>query len=51
MDVHYSGEDFVNPGTKLYFLYAGMNYYFTGKIMMPLYFGSLELPFGRFYKT
>ena len=28
-----------------------MNYYFTGQNMLPLWFGSLELPFGRFYKT
>lgn len=28
-----------------------MNYYFTGKDLLPLWFSSLELPFGKFYKA
>ena len=46
VDIKYNGTGLVIPGTKLYFLYSGKNYYFTGKDMLPLWFGSLELPFG-----
>lgn len=34
LDANYSNNgssQFVIPGTKLYFLYSGQNYYFTGK--------------------
>ena len=44
-------DPFINPGTKLYLLYSGQNFYFTGKQKLNLWFTSLELPFGGFYKT
>jgi|LauGreDrversion4_2_1035121.scaffolds.fasta_scaffold277005_1 hypothetical protein len=31
LDANYTGSPFINAGTKLYFLYGGLNYYFTGK--------------------
>jgi len=51
VDIAYKGTGLILPGSKLYFLYSGRNYYYTGKQMLNLWFGSLELPFGRFYKT
>ncbi len=51
LDITYKGRELVIPGSKLYFLYAGNNYYFTGKQIQQIWFTSLELPFGHFYKT
>lgn len=31
-------------------MFAGNNYYFTGVEILSIWFGSLELPFGSFYK-
>lgn len=49
--VSYSGDPFEINGTMLYLLYSGNNYFFTGRDMQPIYFTSLEMPFGSFYKT
>lgn len=46
-----STNQFAIPGTKLYLLYNGVSSYFTGKEVDAIPFSSLELPFGRFYKT
>lgn len=51
LDVKYNGDRLVVPGSKLYFLYGGNNYFFTGKQITQIWFTSLELPFGKFYKT
>jgi hypothetical protein len=52
IDVNYtSANKFAIPGTKLFLLYNGMSSYFTGKEVDKIPFGSLELPFGHFYKT
>jgi hypothetical protein len=31
LDVNYNGDPLVIPGSKLYLLYGGNNYFFTGK--------------------
>jgi hypothetical protein len=51
LDATYNGNGFIVNDTKLYFLYSGRNYYFTGKENLQLWFTSLELEFGSFYKT
>lgn len=51
VDVNYTGDALVIPGTKLYFLYGGQNYFFTGVRIQKQWFSSLELPFGSFCKT
>lgn len=51
LDINYHGEPLVIPGSQLYLLYAGNNYFFTGKKIQQIWFTSLELPFGHFYKT
>lgn len=51
LDVAFEGTPLVIPGSKLYLLYGGNNYFFTGKQITQIWFSSLELPFGHFYKT
>lgn len=51
IDAKYKGQPLVIPGTRLYLLYAGQSYYFTGLALTPQWFTSLELEFGSFYKT
>ena len=51
LDIKYHGDPLVIPGSQLYLLYAGNNYFFTGKKIQQIWFTSLELPFGHFYKT
>ena len=51
LDVLYKGATFIVDGTKLYLTYSGQNYYFTGQKNVPIWFTSIELEFGKFYKT
>ena len=51
IDAKYNGQPLVIPGTRLYLLYSGQSYYFTGLAVTPQWFTSLELEFGYFYKT
>ena len=51
LEARYLGEPLIIPGTKLYLLYSGESYYFTGLAITPQWFTSLELSFGKFYKT
>ena len=51
--ITYKGEDLQSaiPGARLYLLYYGQSYYFTGKVYREIRFTSLDLPFGSFYTT
>ena len=47
----YRGEPLIIPGSQLYFIYVGQNYFFTGKEINKIPFRSMPLPFGFFYKS
>ena len=47
----YVGDEFLIAGTKLYFLYQGTSYFFTGTDLTYSGFTSLDLEMGKFYKT
>jgi hypothetical protein len=49
--VNYTGKPFILDGTKLYFYYSGQNFYFSDLQNIPVWFNSLDLEFGKFYKT
>lgn len=51
LDIKYIGEPLIIPGSELFLLYSGRDYYFTGKQIENIWFTSLELSFGKFYKT